>query len=107
MKPETKLRLRKWALMALRSIVWHVDEWLHAQEVKYRDEISLPVRVAPAGPARPQGATVSCAYPFPEDELMRHRIRGRIPRDRQPKRNSQTPRRRGMTAAEFDLRFAR
>src|ERR1043166_9741017 len=105
MKTETKLRLRKWARMTLGGIVWRVDEWLHAQEVKYRDEISIPVRVEPAGPTRPQGATVSCPYPFPEDEFMRHRIRGRIPRGRQPKRAAQTSRRRGMTAAEFDLRF--
>ena len=39
MKPETKLKLRKWALMALRSIVWTVDEWLHAQELRLREDL--------------------------------------------------------------------
>lgn len=39
MTPETKLKLRKWALMALRSIVWNVDEWLHAQELQLREDL--------------------------------------------------------------------
>jgi hypothetical protein len=39
MKPETKLKLRKWALMTLRAIVWNVDEWLHAQELRLRKDL--------------------------------------------------------------------
>jgi hypothetical protein len=104
MKPETKLWLRKQFLMALRSIVWHVDDWLHRQEVKFRDEISVPVSLEPPRPARPQGPTVSCPFPFPEDELLRHRVRGRIPRRSQPQLVAKT--RRRTSAADFDLRFA-
>lgn len=106
MKPETKLLIRKRVLMTLRAILWHADEWLHRQEVKYRNDLPVSVPVEPPKSARAQAATVSCPYPFPEDELVRNRIRGRIPRDRQPQRSTQT-KRRGMSSAEFDLRFAR
>jgi hypothetical protein len=108
MKAETKLRLRKWALMTLRAIVWHVDEWLHRQEVRLRDELaglSVHLSMESPRPARPQGATVSCPYPFPSDELLRHRIRGRIPLERQPQRSTEKKIRR-VTAATFDLRFS-
>jgi hypothetical protein len=51
MKPETKLWLRKKALMALRSLLWHADEWLHVQELKLRKNLSdrkeVPIPVAP------------------------------------------------------------
>ena len=40
MKPKTKLWLRKKVLMALRAIVWYVDERLHAAEVELRDDIA-------------------------------------------------------------------
>lgn len=40
MKPETKLWLRKKFLMALRSLIWHADDWLHCQEVSLREEIA-------------------------------------------------------------------
>jgi hypothetical protein len=39
MKPGTKLKLRKWALMTLKAIVWSVDEWLHAQELRLRKDL--------------------------------------------------------------------
>lgn len=41
MRRETKLWLRKKTLMALRALIWHADEWLHSQEVKLRETISL------------------------------------------------------------------
>ena len=40
MKPKIKLWLRKKVLMALRAIVWYVDERLHAAEVELRDDIA-------------------------------------------------------------------
>jgi hypothetical protein len=58
MKPETKLAIRKKTLMALRALIWHADEWLHARELKLRDDLashavpvkqSLPVTDSPAG----------------------------------------------------------
>src|SRR5258708_3721908 len=104
MTPETKRWLRKKTLMALRAVLWHADEWLHAREVRLRDELSVPVPLEPSRPSRPQGPTVSCPYPFPADELLRHRIRGRIPRDREPQRAAK---KKSCTAAAFDLRFTR
>ena len=44
MKPETKLKLRKWAISALRAVIWHADEWLHRREVKLREEIERSAR---------------------------------------------------------------
>lgn len=106
MTRETKLALRRRVLSVLRAIVWHADEWLHRQEVALREELSLRLPVEPPRPARPQGPTVSCPYPVPTDELLRDSIRGRFPGDRLPQRTTKSRRRR-MTAAEFDLRFAR
>ena len=40
MKRETKLWIRKHALMALRAIVWYVDEWIQRQEVALREDLS-------------------------------------------------------------------
>jgi hypothetical protein len=40
MRPETKLKIRKRVLMALRSIVWTVDEWLHAAELRLQDDLA-------------------------------------------------------------------
>jgi hypothetical protein len=98
--------LRRLALRMLRKLVDLADDRLHAAEVRFRDaRVSVCVPVEPARIARAKKPTVSCPYPFPADELMRHRIRGRIPRDREQERTA--PRRRRCTAAEFDLRFAR
>lgn len=107
MKSKTKLWLRKRTLMALRSLLWHADEWLHRQEVKLRDELSVCVPLESARPAGPQRPTVSCPYPFPADELVLCGIRRRIPRRGQPQRIAKGKSNRGLTAAEFDLRFAR
>lgn len=107
MKRETKLWLRKRALMVLRAVIWHADEWLHRQEVKFREELSVCVPVEPPRPSRPQGPTVSCPYPFPKHELVLCGIRRRIPRGGQPQRIAKGKSHRGLTAAEFDLRFAR
>lgn len=66
MKAETKLKLRKWTLMALRSIVWTVDEWLHAQELRLREDL---LAIAPRSgedvlaSARKAQSPVACAAP--------------------------------------------
>lgn len=113
MKAETNIALRRFALRWLRKLVDLADDRLHAAEVRFRG-IPLPVCVEPAESARPQRATVSCPYPFPQDELLRHRISRRAPRDRQPQFASKKKNRRSsvltgarkrMTAAEFDLKF--
>jgi hypothetical protein len=38
--PRNKLRLRKWTLMLLRSIVWAADEWLHRAELRLREDLA-------------------------------------------------------------------
>jgi hypothetical protein len=130
MKRETKLWVRKHALMALRAIVWHIDEWIQRQEVNLRERIEPPgvpvcVPLEPARIARQEKASVSCPVPFPEDEFLRHRVRGRIPRSGEPQRATQTfeqwemrksgmrpitkhvnHRRHRRTAAEFDTAIA-
>jgi hypothetical protein len=105
MKTKIKLYLRKRALMLLSAIVWHLDDWVHRQQVRLREELSVPVPVEPSGPARPQGPTVSCPFPFPADELVRRSIRGRAARLREPQRAAKKERRH-VTAADFDRRFA-
>jgi hypothetical protein len=110
MKPETKLAIRRVAIRWARKLLDFLDERLHAEEMRLRDELELarlPIRVPlePARAARPERATVSCPYPFPSDELLRNRIRGRIPSGGQPER-AEKAQRRGCTAAAFDLRFS-
>jgi hypothetical protein len=105
MKTKIKLWLRKRALMLLGAIVWRLDDWVHRQQVRLREELSVSVPVEPPGPARPQRPTVSCPYPFPQDELLRHRVSRRTARDREPQRPAKKERHR-VTAADFDRRFA-
>lgn len=113
MKPvdrQTKTWLLRVALRVLRKLVDLADDRLHAAEVRMRDEIaneiSVYVPVEPSRIARTKGATVSCPYPFPSDELLRRGVRGRLSRSGQSQRTAKAAR-HGMTAAEFDLRFAR
>jgi hypothetical protein len=105
LKAKLVLWLKKRSLMTLRAIVWRADEWIQRQEVALRAELSVPVPVEPPGPARPQGRTVSCPFPFPADELVRRGIRGRAARLREPQRTEKKERRH-VTAADFDRRFA-
>jgi hypothetical protein len=125
MKRRINLYLKKRALMLLGAIAWHLDDWVHRQEVKLRAELSVPVPVEPPGPARPQRPTVSCPFPFPADELLRHRIRGRLSRGGEPQRSAKTTftewveeaskpgvavtvtnHKRRVTSSDFDRRFA-
>jgi len=56
--PKNKLWLRKRLLMALRSILWTADEWLHAAELRLRDDLacisSLPTVVGSAAKREPE-----------------------------------------------------
>jgi len=110
MKKRIKLALRRFGLRCARKLLDFFDDRLHAAEVRLREELELarvPVHlpVEPSGPARTERPAMPSFDPFPQDELLRHRVRGRIPLDRQPQRAAKT--RRHVTAAEFDLRFAR
>lgn len=113
MKPEVNLKLRKWALMTLGAIVWHVDEWLHRQELQLREEI------ASREATRETGRTGNVVSGSCVQSQVRHtgepsrtihqetfleweaRKSGIAPT---PKRQA---RRRSMPAKAFDLRFAR
>jgi|ERR1051326_1606319 hypothetical protein len=110
MKTETKLRLRKWALMTLRAIVWRVDEWLHAQEVKYRKDLHVP-----GGRVTPLQTAIARKRPTATDETAREKppVRGESFEAWEARRSGiavvskKSVRRRGMPVREFDLRFAR
>jgi len=41
-----KLEIRKRVLMLLGAIVWRLDDWVHRQQVKLREEISGIARVS-------------------------------------------------------------
>jgi len=115
MKPETKLKLRKWALMTLRSIVWSVDEWLHAQELRLREDLeqlsSLPSVNIPRKPRLQFGSgdgaasvkragELRASAPIKFDEWLQEAQERGI--EARPKNH----RRRGMPARAFDLRFS-
>ena len=111
-----KIERKRFVCRKLRRLLDWLDEWLHAWEVELRGHVEpFPIQVCVESPraARTQGPTVSCPYPFPEDELLQRRIRGRVPRSRQPQRAAQNHAasvsregRRHVTAADFDRRFA-
>ena len=81
MKPETKLALRRWTIRKLRLLLDFLDDRLHAAEVSLREELSglAPVRVVDSTP--PLVGSTPAARSIPK-------------------------RRRGKTAAEFDLSLA-
>jgi len=78
-KPETKLALRRWTIRKLRLLLDFADDRLHAAEVNLREELSgiAPVRVVES--TLPQVGSTPAA---------------------------RSTRRRGKTAAEFDLSLA-
>ena len=115
MKTETKLWLRKKTLMTLRAIIWRADEWLHRQEVKLREELSLqdkqdvPARVTASGctigsSESPFRGGVGSAAParktetFQQWEARRSGIA--------VVSNKEARRRRPLSASAFDLRFS-
>jgi len=109
MKPETKLWLRKKALMTLRAIIWHADEWLHRQEVKLRNDLcacKTCSEVAAPTSARPRVC---------EDMLHQQPGRARSENFQQweARRSGiavvskkESRRRRQLSASAFDLRFS-
>jgi hypothetical protein len=124
MKRETKLLLRKKTLMALRALLWHADEWLHRQEVGLREELSgtAPVRVVDSTP-RQVGSTPAARSNFREQLALQAKQRvservsgagctiGSLELPLRACAGSTAPapinrRRRGKTAAEFDLSLA-
>jgi len=109
MKQKIKLWLRRWTIRQLIKLVDRAEERLQQWQVRLRDELQLRVPVCvpveSPGPARPQGATVSCPYPFPQDEFLRYRVSRRPARRGEPQRAAKSTR-RGITAAAFDRRFA-
>lgn len=90
MSAETKLAWKKFALKLARKILWRLDEWLHAQELKLRVVVE-PI----TAPALVSDLKVEVAAPA---ELNPGR-------ERKPA-NSRAKRRRGVTASAFDLRFS-
>lgn len=106
-----KLWLRRRVLMLLRAIVWHADEWIQRQEVALREECAAgralvtPTRgrgdmaeVFGVGRVPPQRRDT-----FQQWEARRSGIallsKGAV--------QSRDGYRRGVSAAEFDARFAR
>jgi hypothetical protein len=108
MKARLKLWLRRWALRQLRYLVDVADDRLHSAEVNLREELaartSLPVRPA----AVREGtlvATPKCARgPSQPEKFLQWEARksGVAVISKKEAR-----RRRGISAAEFDLQFAK
>lgn len=45
-------KLRIWSLKALRGAIWRADEWIHAQELKLREEAEMEKYRAEVSPAK-------------------------------------------------------
>ena len=101
MTPETKRWLRKKTLMALRALLWHADEWLHAREVRLREDLSGVPRVLPR--SSPPGRVGSNPTPRSTSETFQQweaRKSGVAVVSKKEARRQRT------TAAGFDLRFS-
>jgi uncharacterized protein YraI len=73
-------KVKRWSLSFLRNLIWRADEWVHAQEQKLRADASRAEYAAEVDPV------VSAVR---ERAIVKAR----------------KPRRRGMSAAQFDARF--
>lgn len=89
---KTKLALKRFALRIARRILWHLDEWVHTQELKLRDE---PVPIA--RPVLVEYAKLADVDVDDSPEEIESTPAPKKPRAR---------RRRGIPAAAFDLRFS-
>jgi hypothetical protein len=101
MKPETKLKLRKRVLMALRSILWTADEWLHAAELRLRDDLArsegLPTVVRSAAKRGPEvGARTPARVTYQEWEARKSGVATT------PQKGARPRRRAHRGAADFD-----
>jgi hypothetical protein len=109
MKTETKLWIRKRALMTLRAIVWRVDDWLHGQEVKLREDLAsraVPViqslALQKSGAGSHDGGAGSVGRrreTFDQWEAGRSGVA--VISKKEARRRRERP-----TAADFDRRFA-
>ena len=100
MNPKTKLWLRRRLLMTLRAIVWHADEWLHRQELQLREELERAAPGRVAIPIAKVGSTPTARSKVETFQQWEARRSGVAPM-------AKKSRRRGLSAAEFDLRCAR
>lgn len=94
--------LKKGSLMMLRAIVWRADEWIQRQEVKLREDLSGAPRELRT--KCPRGRVGSNPTPRSNHETFQEweaRISGVTVITKKEARC-----RRGLTAAEFDRRFA-
>lgn len=121
MTAATKLAIRQWAIRTLRKLVWRADEWIHRQEMKLREETHDLSEVclsrepeahkrrehhlapgqrlaASSGPEGHDSPQKNQSDTGPGKAVARP-IRASGPLFKQ--------KRRRVTAAEFDLRFAR
>lgn len=107
-----KLWLRKRALMALRSIVWRVDDWLHGQEIALREAIEGVTS------RKRSGNSVSETTDREDMPHQRNRLPLPLPvresfQQWEARRSGvaviskKSARRHRPTAAEFDARYAR
>lgn len=94
MSDKTKIAWKRFALKLARKIMWRVDEWLHAQELKLRqvvEPITAPVLMPDVVIATP---------PTPANEIVWSDEVEEKPRKPRAKRQ------RGIPASAFDLRFS-
>jgi len=103
MKPEIKLWLRKKTLMAMRSLLWHADEWLHAREVKLRKELDFRRAEATPVPAAAGLPTVERSKPRRQPESFQQWEARRSGIAIVSKKEAR--RRRHTSASAFDSRF--
>jgi hypothetical protein len=127
MKPQTKVFFRRFALRWLRKLVDLADDRLHVAEVRFREEIEnqkmaprvaqLSARMPQAGPKmawpmkasiapEPKELAVAQTSQRPSSETFAEwemRKSGVAPRSKKAARKH----RERLTAAAFDLRFAR
>lgn len=93
MSDKTKLAWKKFALKLARKIMWRLDEWLHAQEIKLREVVEPITR-----PVLREDTAVEFVEPADDVEI----VAAPTPRERKPR----AKRRRGIPASAFDLRFS-
>jgi hypothetical protein len=117
MNPRLKLWVRRRALMMLRAIVWHADEWLHRQELALREySASVDGKSSLARNAIDFHKTLGSRETAPVAGPVNRAIRPATVRETflqwEARKSGVVPivkahRRRCMTAAQFDARFAR
>ena len=98
-----KLWLRKKTLMALRAIIWHADEWLHAREVKLRKELGFRRAEATPVPAAAGLPTVERSKPRRQPESFQQWEARRSGIAVVSKKEAR--RRRQTSTSAFDSRF--